>query len=81
MKRGVLSVIFSFFIIGISSYKLWSLYQPRVGPVGDGYPDYAYTSMYIGIILGICCLILGIIHIVVEKMKINEQNNKNRRQE
>jgi hypothetical protein len=73
MGRGIVSAILSLFIIAIASLRLWYLYQPKTGPVGDGeypeYPDFAYTSMYIGIILGICCLIFGIIRIIKSNRK------------
>lgn len=67
MKRGIMSIIISLFIITLASYRLWSLDQPKVGPVGDGeVPAFAYTSMYIGIFAGICCFAIGVIRIIFE---------------
>jgi len=67
MKRGIISVFISLVIIALASYRLWSLDQPKVGPVGDGeIPRLAYTSMYIGLAAGIFCLVLAIIRIIIE---------------
>ncbi|MEC0370623.1 hypothetical protein [Paenibacillus chibensis] len=62
-----MTIIISLFIIGLASYRLWSLDQPKVGPVGDGeVPAFAYTSMYFGIFAGICFFVIGVLRIIFE---------------
>ncbi|MWV43338.1 hypothetical protein GRF59_06800 [Paenibacillus sp. HJL G12] len=70
MKKGIWVIICSLIITAFSSYRLWAIDQPKVGPVGDGIiPDYAYTEIYIGIYIGIGTLLLGILQIILEKVK------------
>ncbi|MDR9856464.1 hypothetical protein RJP21_22940 [Paenibacillus sp. VCA1] len=67
MKRGIISVFISLVMIALATYRLWSLDQPKVGPVGDGeIPQFAYTSMYVALAAGIVCLVLGVVRIIIE---------------
>ncbi|WJH30786.1 hypothetical protein N6H13_09300 [Paenibacillus sp. CC-CFT742] len=59
-------------------YEWWDSYQPKVGPVGDGKPNYYLTipqwiSMVSSFTLGIINLPLAII---LYKQKINEDNKR-----
>ncbi|MCJ8010801.1 hypothetical protein MUG84_03460 [Paenibacillus sp. KQZ6P-2] len=70
MKKGIFAIFGALIILAVSFYQLWSIDQPKVGPVGDGIiPDYAYTSIYIGIYVGAGSFILGVLHIILESMK------------
>ena len=58
-------IVLSIFMIALAGYRLWSLYQPRVGPVGDGsHAPHVYISIYCGLLAGVCFLIVGIIRLV-----------------
>ncbi|OPH47011.1 hypothetical protein BC351_40550 [Paenibacillus ferrarius] len=53
-------------------YGLWDSHQPKIGPVGDGKPNYPTVPQLVPIV---SCFILGVVNLPVAIMRYR-QNKK-----
>lgn len=64
MTRGIVSVILSLIVMTMAMYRLWTLDQPRIGPVGESsYPTALYIVIYSTLFTAVIGLIVGLIRI------------------